>query len=117
MKWFLLTWRFNFVFAFPKVTTYMSDMCSFLEPMARLIRGSVFVDMFHFYEKGDLIEDPSENRLKQYKKTDFYPFRPCIFMGFSTSCPNRPWEILQNYFKTDDFKPAKMCKNGFWVDT
>lgn len=81
---------FNQVFCyacFPQVTSYMSDMCSFLEPMARLIRGSVFVDLFHFYEKGDLIEDPSENRLKQYSLSNVYLFRPCIFMGFNTSCP------------------------------
>ena len=99
-----------------KVTSYMEDQCSFLEPMARLIRGSVFVDFFHFYEKGDLIEDPSENRLKQYNRSDFYPFRPCSFMGFNASCPNRPWEILRVYFKTDNFEPTKKCKNGIWVD-
>ena len=99
-----------------KVTSYMEDPCSFLEPMARLLRGSVFVDFFHFYEKGHLIEDPSENRLKQYNKRDFYPFRLCSFMGFNASCPNRPWEILRVYFKTDNFEPNKMCKNGKWVD-
>lgn len=43
---------------------YMLDMCFFLEFMVRFIRGSVFVDMFYFYEKGDLIEDFSENRFK-----------------------------------------------------
>lgn len=99
-----------------KVTSHMEDQCSFLEPMARLIRGSVFVDFFHFYEKGHLIEDPSENRLKQYNKTDFYPFRPCSFMGFNASCPNWPWKILRVYFKTDNFEPNRKCKNGIWVD-
>lgn len=99
-----------------KKTSYMEDQCSFLEPMARLIRGSVFVDFFHFYEKGDLVEDPSENRLKQYKKTDFYPFRSCSFMGFNTLCPNRPWKILRVYFNTDDFEPTRKCKDGSWID-
>ncbi|KAJ7365477.1 hypothetical protein OS493_005585 [Desmophyllum pertusum] len=42
-----------------KVATHMEDQCSFLEPMARLVRGSSFlVDFFHFYEKGYMVEEP-----------------------------------------------------------
>ena len=107
---------FFIYFPFPQVTSYMADQCSFLEPMARLTRGSVFIDFFHFYEKDYLVEDPSENRLKQYNKTDFYPFRSCSFMGFNALCPNRPWKILRVYFKTDNFKPIKLCKNGSWLN-
>ena len=62
------------------------------------------------------MEDLSENRLKQYRKTDFYPFRQCRFMSINTLCPNRPWKIMQAYFKTDNFKPTKICNNGTWVD-
>lgn len=99
-----------------KVATHMEDQCSFLEPMARLIRGSSFLDFFHFYEKGYMVEEPGENKIKQYNKTDLYPFRSCSFMGLNTSCPNRPWEILRAYYKNDNFEPTKICNSGTWVD-
>ena len=109
---------FFFSFAFHQVTSYYSDMCSFLEPMARLIRGGNFIDFFHYEEKGDMVEENAQGDLKKHKKTDFFPFRPCVFMGFSCSCPNRPLEILRVCYKTNsDFKrPPKICKNGKWID-
>lgn len=101
-----------------KVTSHYSDMCSFLEPMARLIRGNCFIDFFHYEEKGDKVVEHGENlAVNMQKYTDFYPFRPCIFMGFSVSCPNRPLEVLRvTYSSTSDMKkPPKVCKNGQWV--
>ena len=94
----------------------MIDGCSFQEPMARLIKGDLHIDFFHFYDRVHTIEDPCVGRLKEYSKKDFYPFRSCSFMGLDASCPNNPWEILRIYFKTDNFEPIYKCKNGTWVD-
>ena len=58
----------------------MKDQCSFQEPMARLIKGNHHIDFYHFYNRVDVVDDPCEDRLKQYHKKDFYPFRPCSFM-------------------------------------
>lgn len=84
--------------------------------MGRLFKGNLHIDIFHFYERVHYVEDPSESKLKQYRKKDFYPFRSCSFMGFEASCPNKPWEILRLYFDTDNFEPIYKCKNGAWVD-
>ena len=94
----------------------MEDKCSFQEPMARLIKGNLFLDVFPFYNRADVVEDPSENRLKQYHKNDFYPFRPCSFMGLQASCPNNSWEVLRIYFGSDNLEPIHKCKNGSWGD-
>ena len=94
----------------------MIDQCSFQEPMARLIKGKLHIEFFHFYDEVDTIKDPSQNRLKDYHKKDFYPLRPCSFMGLQASCPNNPWEVLRIYFNTDDLEPIYKCKNGTWVD-
>ncbi|XP_027057933.1 uncharacterized protein LOC113684741 [Pocillopora damicornis] len=101
-----------------KVTSSYSDMCSFLEPMARLIRGNCFIDFFHYEEKDDMVVEHKENlAVSMHKYTDFYPFRPCVFMGFSVSCPNKPLEVLRVTYnsKSDMRKPPKVCKNGNWV--
>ena len=95
----------------------MEDKCSFQEPMARLIKGNLFLDVFAFYNRVDVVEDPSENRLKKYHKNDFYPFRPCSFMGLQASCPNNSWEVLRIYFGSDNLEPIHKCKNGSWDDT
>ena len=81
----------------------MEDKCSFQEPMARLIKGYLFLDVFAFYNRADVVEAPSENRLKKYHKNDFYPFRPCSFMGL--------------YFGSDNLEPIHKCKNGSWDGT
>ena len=95
----------------------MEDKCSFQEPMARLIKGNLFLDVFAFYNGVDAVEDPSENRLKKYHKNDFYPFRPCSFMGLQASCPNNSWEVLRLYFGSDNLEPIYKCKNGSWEKT
>jgi len=84
--------------------------------MGRLFKGNLHIDIFHYHERVHYVEDPSESKLKQYKKKDFYPLRPCSFMGFEASCPNKPWEILRLYLATDNFEPIYKCKNGTWVD-
>ena len=65
--------------------------------MARIIKGKNFLDIFPFYNRDDVVEDPSQDRLKKYHKNDFYPFRPCSFMGLQASCPNNSWEVLRIY--------------------
>ena len=94
----------------------MADKCAFQEPMARFIKGNNFLDFFHFYDRHDTVEDPSEERLKRYPKEDFYPFLPCRFMGIEASCPHRPWEILRIYFGTDNLEPKYKCQDGDWVN-
>lgn len=108
----------NLWFSSHQVTSSYSDMCSFLEPMARLIRGNCFIDFFHYEDKDDMVVEHKENlAVSMHKYTDFYPFRPCVFMGFSVSCPNKPLEVLRVTYnsKSDMRKPPKVCKNGNWV--
>ena len=85
--------------------------------MARLIKGKQFLDVFPFYNRADVVEAPSQKRLKKYHKNDFYPFRPCSFMGFHASCPNNSWEVLRIYFGSDNLEPIYKCKNGSWEKT
>ena len=102
--------------SFPQETPTMEDQCSFQEPMARLIKGNNHIDFYHFYNRVDVVDDPCEDRLKHYHKKDFYPFRPCSFMGLQASCPNNSWEVLRIYFDNDNLEPIYKCKNGTWVD-
>ena len=85
--------------------------------MARLIKGKQFLDVFPFYNRADVVEAPSQKRLKKYHKNDFYPFRPCSFMGLQASCPNNSWEVLRIYFGSDNLEPIHRCKNGSWEKT
>ena len=94
----------------------MVDQCSFQQPLGRLIKGKRHIDIFHFYDRVRYVDDPSDDRLKQYSKEHFYPFRPCDFMGVQACCPNNPWKILSIYFRSDDLQPLYTCKNGSWVD-
>lgn len=94
----------------------MVDGCSFQEPMARLLKGNLHIDVFHFYDRVHTVEDPSDDRHKEYDKKHFYPFQSCNFMGIEASCPNNPWEILRIYFNTDELEPIYKCKDGSWVN-
>ncbi|XP_068673101.1 uncharacterized protein [Montipora foliosa] len=96
-------------------TTSMVDECSFQTPLGRLIKDDLHVDIFHYYDRVSTVDDPSDDKNKEYAKKDFYPFRPCNFMGLTASCPNNPWEILRVYYG-NNLKPIYMCKNGNWVD-
>ncbi|PFX30660.1 uncharacterized protein LOC111323350 [Stylophora pistillata] len=100
-----------------KVTSKLMDECSFQEPLGRLFKGNLHIDIYHFYDRVHFVDDPSDDKLKEYPKKDFYPFKPCNFMGFEASCPSNPWEISRIYFNTDDFlEPVYKCKNGTWVN-
>ena len=97
----------------------MVDQCSFQEPLGRLIKGNMHIDIFHFYHTTDnRIKEPSEGDMKTYDKSDFFPLKPCMFLGMNAFCPNKPFEVLKLYFRTDNFiEPSHKCKNGKWQKT
>lgn len=95
----------------------MVDECSFQEPLGRLIKGNSHIDIYHFYDRVNTVEDTSNDRSKEYEKKDFYPFQSCSFMGLTASCPNNSWKILRIYFNTDNLEPFYKCSNGKWVDS
>lgn len=94
----------------------MVDVCSFQDPMGRLIRKYLQLDMYPLYEKGDVLLDTTDGDIRTYKKTDMFPLRPCTMMGFDSYCPQNPWNILKAYYRTDKFEPTYKCKGDKWVD-
>ena len=94
----------------------MIDECSFQDPMARLVRKDLHIDLYPFYIKGDHLVDTTEGQIITYKENDMFPLRPCKFMGFDSFCPQNPWNILKEYYKTNDLKPEYMCKHKLWID-
>ncbi|XP_031571528.1 uncharacterized protein LOC116305703 [Actinia tenebrosa] len=99
-----------------KLTPVMVDSCSFQEPLARLVKTNLHIDFYHFYDKGNYLEDPSEEDLKTYDKKDMFPLKPCKFMGLDTFCPNKPWKLLKQYFHSENLESNYKCKNKRWVD-
>lgn len=93
----------------------MVDVCSFQDPMGRLIQKYLHIDLYPFYEKGDNLLDTTDGDVRTYKKKDMFPLRHCKMMGFDSFCPQNPWNILQAYYRTKDFKPTYKCKGKAWV--
>ena len=94
----------------------MIDQCSFQEPLGRFIKGNLHIDVFHFYHTASgRIKDPSEGTTKTYEKSDFFPFKPCNFLGTTAYCPNKPLKVLRAYFGTDNLDPPYKCKKGRWL--
>ncbi|KXJ22508.1 uncharacterized protein LOC110252464 [Exaiptasia diaphana] len=99
-----------------KLTPTMVDVCSFQDPMARLIRKYLHVDLYPFYEKGDHLLDTTDGDVRVYNKKDMYPLRPCTMMGFDSFCPQNPWNILHAYYRTKNFNATYKCNGKAWVD-
>jgi hypothetical protein len=106
----------NICFFTPQLTPNMIDSCSFQEPLGRLVKKGLHIDFYQFYDKGNYLEDPSEEDLKTYNKNDMFPLRPCKFMGMDSFCPNKPWKLLKIYFHADNSASKYKCKNKAWVD-
>ena len=91
------------------------DHCAFQEPLGRLVKGDMHVDIFHFYHTMDNhIKEPSERDMKTYDTSDFFPLKPCMFLGMSAFCPNKPLKVLKLYFRSDNLEPSYTCKDGKW---
>ena len=79
-------------------------------------RPSIHIDLYHFTDKGRYIEDNQEDDPKRYGKEDFYPLKPCRFMGMTAMCPNKPDKLLKRYFKTDQLSSPYLCRGGKWFN-
>ncbi|XP_028394060.1 uncharacterized protein LOC114518291 isoform X3 [Dendronephthya gigantea] len=71
------------------------DHCSFVGPIARLIKGFDFVDIFGLKVEGILAYEGYEK--KYFRVDDLFPANDCIFMEIKTKCP-------QNRKKISSFK-------------
>ena len=81
--------------------------------MARVITGSRFLDVAHFYDKGSYIIDLVD---KIYQKDDIYPLKPCWLNGIKTYCPDNPEKLLKIYLESNSLSPVYMCREGVWQD-
>ena len=94
----------------------MVDVCSFQDPMARLVYRNLQIDFYPIYVKGDLLISDPDGDIHTYKKKDMFPLRSCKFMGYDSFCPQNPWNILQATYRTSNFEATYKCKSKMWVD-
>ena len=89
----------------------MIDLCSFTVPMARLIQGHDYVDVFAVETRYGVVYDDEYHA--SYKYSDFYPPVNCIFMDILTKCPKNSKAVLESYFSS--LRPLCQCVNGKWT--
>ncbi|EDO38600.1 predicted protein [Nematostella vectensis] len=97
------------------------DPCSFQDPMARLIRRGRYVDIFAYFTTNGVVNttptpmyyDPTTK--KYFKPEDFFPIKPCTFIGTPTYCPRNAETMLKTMYGEHFATPYKICKNGLWV--
>lgn len=91
------------------------DGCSFQDPIARVVRGNRHLDIFAVYHlNATFFYEPI---LKHYfEKSEFYPTKPCEFMGIKTTCPSNVPAVLIRKYGADFDVPAKICVDGQWED-
>ena len=97
-----------------RINVYV-DVCSFTDPMARLVyRHGGHIDLYPYYEGDETsFKYLLDRNQKLFKKSDFFPVAKCKYMGFTLRCPKDPRPLLKTLYSS--FIPNKICKKGKWI--
>ena len=86
------------------------DHCSFIGPIARLIKGFDFVDIFGLEIQANFAYEGYEK--KYFRVDDIFPSKDCFFMKIKTKCPRNTKKILEIFFRSVH-QPC-VCVAGMW---
>ncbi|XP_028408954.1 uncharacterized protein LOC114531542 [Dendronephthya gigantea] len=98
-----------------EVVDLQMDSCSFVSPMARLIRGFVHLDVFPFLVDRDKQKVRDPDMAATYNLKDFFPLKKCVFMDVITWCPSKVRLVLETAY--GNIAPHYQCVNRTWVKT
>lgn len=98
-----------------KVSAGYRDQCSTIEPLGRLIKGSVLhIDLVGYKVTNDLVYFQTEDKNKEFPLDMILPYSKCKLAGFDTFCPNNSYKLLKKIYN-NKLEPSKKCKGGEWV--
>lgn len=93
-----------------KVVEGQPDHCSFIGPIARLIKGLDFLDIFGVRIKQGWAYESYEK--KYFKVSDLFPATECLFMDILTQCPQNSKNVLETFFHS--LRQPCYCDQGKW---
>lgn len=93
-----------------QVVNGQPDHCSFIGPIARLIKGFDFVDIFGLKVEGNFAYEGYEK--KYFRVDDIFPGKDCFFMEVKTKCPQNVKKVLETFFHS--IRQPCVCINGTW---
>lgn len=90
--------------------------CSFQEPLGRLLKDGLHLDIFDYKIDKGKIYDPSEWK-KEYLESDVFPLKKCRFLEQVTYCPKKPTAVLFEFYgnKIENLSPNTICRQGSWT--
>ena len=102
------------------VTKY-SDLCAFVNSIARLIKGKHQLDIWHFEQtdNGTLVDGyPNFYTQKNghiHLYNDVFPLKMCVYGGVKMACPRMPMKYLKQTYGENAMIPHKRCVNSKWA--
>ena len=91
--------------------TGQPDHCSFIGPIARLIKGFAFLDIFGLKIEGNYAYESYEK--KYFRLDDIFPEQDCFFMNIKTKCPHNKKKVLETFFHS--LQQPCVCIDGKWI--
>ena len=104
-----------------QVVSHQSDPCAFLDPMARIILHSTFMDIWHYNTTNNVIVDPYPYNYNQkngniHQYDDIFPLKRCKLKMIETRCPRDSVKYLEKTFGIGSItNPSRKCKNSKWI--
>ncbi|XP_066923655.1 uncharacterized protein [Clytia hemisphaerica] len=77
------------------LTTYLEDTCSFQDPIARLIRNMMYIDIFDYHLEGHIFKWYGD---KTKPVNQIFPLKECRFMNLTTFCPHNSESFLKTHY-------------------
>ena len=118
---FILHAKFNAIHVL-QVVSYHSDPCAFVDPMARIILHSTFMDIWHYTTTNqNVIVDPYPYNYNQkngniHEFDDIFPLKRCKLKMIEMRCPRDSVKYLDKAYGNGSItNPSRKCKNSKWV--
>ena len=93
------------------------DMCSFIEPVGRLVYGphKLYMDLVGYKIIGNsLFKFQTEDKVHEFDVKDMLPYTECDFLGFRTFCPRNSTVLMTKVYGANYMDSLKKCRNGEW---
>ena len=104
-----------------QVVSRQIDPCAFLDPMARIILHSTFMDIWHYNTTNNVIVDPYPYNYNQkngniHQFDEIFPLKRCKLKWTEMRCPRDSVKYLDKTYGNGSItKPSRKCKNSNWI--
>ena len=119
---FILNAEFNAIHVF-QVVSYPSDPCAFVDPMARIILHSSFMDIWHYTTtNNNVLVDPYQYNYNQkdgniHQFDEIFPLKRCKLKMIEMRCPRDSVKYLEKAYGNGSItNPSRKCTNSKWIE-